>query len=134
MRGVVRVEQAGGCAGRNNLVPDGVADPGGPRGVDDVELSWLVETEFDLRFLLRPGDAASGLEVAGSRRLLAAGVLAFQVDPDEGVVGAVDVEIEVEGDEMVVDNADDVLGEDIPVGVIVTGELAQVRVLGSSHH
>lgn len=99
-----------------------------------MELGWLVELQADLRVLLGARDVPGGLHIAPPGGLAGRGVLAGHLDPDEGVVGAVDVHVEAEGDVVVVDDADDVLGEEGAVHVLVLPDLVHVGVGRALHH
>jgi hypothetical protein len=131
---ILRVEHAGGSAAGDDLVPDRVPDTGLLRRVDDVELSRVVELEPNLGVLLGPRDVACGLEVAPAGGLAGRGRLPGHLHPDEGVVGAVHVHVQAEGDEVVVDDADHVLGEQGAVHVLVLPGLLHVGVRRGLNH
>lgn len=99
-----------------------------------MELFRLIQLESDLCVLLCLDCLLACLEITSPPGLPGVRVLASEVDFDEGVGGSVDVEVEVERDIMVVDYADDVLGEDCAVEVLVGFGLVCVGVGCSFYH
>lgn len=134
LRGIVMIQQAGGGASRNQLVSDRISDFGELGRVDDVVFLGLVEFKLDLRLFLRPGNVPGSLEVAFPGGLAGFGVLLGYINHNKGVIGAIDVHVEVEGGVVVMDDADQVLRQEGPVQVLFWSNLVHVRVGRSLHH
>lgn len=132
LRRVVGIEEAGGRACRHHLVSGRVADSGLLARIDDVEFRWIRQLQLDLRLFLRLSDGFVELHVAPPRGL-SVGIFPLEMDIDEGVVGTIYVHVEIVIDVVVVDNSDDVVGQESAVEVFVLVDLVQVDVCSPFH-
>lgn len=98
-----------------------------------MELIRFVELQPNLCILLSLGSVPGCLEIASPGGLARARVLAGELDLDEGVVAAIYIHVEVEGDVVVVDDADNVFGQDGAVELLVWLDLVHVGVMCSPH-
>lgn len=94
---------------RNQTVADGIPHSGPPIGINDCQFG-LLEAEFDPRIGLCFGRLGDDRPIATPRGIRVRRSDSAEVGFDEGVGAAVDVEIEMVDEEVIMADADRILG------------------------